>query len=125
LPRVGAGPAGCKLEEAAPPPPPRPSSLVLRRTRRYSDSQGGGAKAKQAQRQSVDCSTLTDVSAAEGLDEVEIVSLLEETLPRCVGWCFFIQMFRSGTGTDSVLFITRVSLNHISETSSRAAHVGN
>ncbi len=89
MPRVGAGPAGCKLEEEAPPPPSRPSSLVLRRTRRYSDSQGG-ANAKQEQRQSVDCSTLTDVSAAEGLDEVEIVSLLEETLPRCVGWCFFI-----------------------------------
>ncbi len=87
MPCVGAGPAGCKLEEEAPPPPPRPSSLVLRRTRRYSDTQGG-ANAKQEQRQSVDCSTLTDVSAAEGLDEVEIVSLLEETLPRCVGWCF-------------------------------------
>ena len=83
-PVSGRGPAGCKLEEEEAPPPLRPSSLVLRRTRRHSDSQGG-AKNQQEQRQSVDCSTLTDVSAAEGLDEVEIVSLLEETLPRCVG----------------------------------------
>ena len=70
-----------KLAEQSPTSPfERPSTLVLKRTREKSDKNESIA-AKQQNRNSVDCSTITDVSASN-VPEVEIVSLVEESIPR-------------------------------------------
>ena len=79
-PRGGTwvGPKGLNSKlELDDPDLDRPSSLALQAEHGPQD-----VDRRSVDRRSVDCSTITDVSCSATLDEVEIVSLLEESIPK-------------------------------------------